>query len=61
MISGHIRGQYLDHRKHWVIPERAEALSVPLYLHSKMPGEDMIKPYLAYPGLASSRTSSGST
>jgi len=53
MINGHIRGQYLDDRKYWVILERAEALGVPLYLHPQMPGPDMIKPYLAYPGLAS--------
>jgi len=53
MINGHIRGEYLDDRKYWVILERAEALGVPLYLHPKMPGPDMIKPYLAYPGLAS--------
>jgi 5-carboxyvanillate decarboxylase len=53
VINGHIRGEYLDDRKYWVILERAEGLGVPLYLHPKMPGPEMIKPYLAYPGLAS--------
>jgi len=53
VVNGHIRGEYLDDRKYWVIFERAEKLDVPIYLHPKMPGPDMIKPYLAYPGLAS--------
>jgi len=53
VINGHIRGEYLDDRKYWVILERAQGLGVPLYLHPKMPGPEMIKPYLTYPGLAS--------
>jgi 2,3-dihydroxybenzoate decarboxylase len=53
MVNGHIRGEYLDDPKYWVIFERAEKLDVPIYIHPKMPGPDMIKPYLAYPGLAS--------
>lgn len=53
VVNGHIRGEYLDDRKYWVIFERAEKLNVPIYIHPKMPSSDMIKPYLAYPGLAS--------
>jgi len=53
VVNGHIRGEYLDDRKYWVIFERAEKLDVPIYIHPKMPPPDMIKPYLAYPGLAS--------
>jgi predicted TIM-barrel fold metal-dependent hydrolase len=53
MINGHIRGEYLDDRKYRVLLERAEKLDVPIYIHPKMPSPDMIKPYLAYPGLAS--------
>lgn len=53
MITGHIRGEYLDEQKYWVIFERAEKLDVPIYIHPGMPSPDMIKPYLAYPGLAS--------
>jgi 5-carboxyvanillate decarboxylase len=53
VVNGHIRGEYLDDRKYWPIFERAEKMDVPIYIHPKMPGPDMIKPYLAYPGLAS--------
>jgi 2,3-dihydroxybenzoate decarboxylase len=53
VVNGHIRGKYLDDQKYWVIFERAEKLDVPIYLHPKMPASNMIKPYLAYPGLAS--------
>jgi 2,3-dihydroxybenzoate decarboxylase len=53
VVNGHIRGEYLDDQKYWVIFERAEKLDVPIYIHPKMPSPDMIKPYLAYPGLAS--------
>jgi len=53
MVNGHIRGEYLDDQKYWIIFERAEKLDVPIYIHPKMPSPDMIKPYLAYPGLAS--------
>jgi 5-carboxyvanillate decarboxylase len=52
MINSHIRGEYLDDRKYWVIFERAEELGVPLYLHPRQPSPDMIKPYLTYPQLA---------
>jgi 2,3-dihydroxybenzoate decarboxylase len=53
VVNGHIQGEYLDDQKYWVILERAEKLDVPIYIHPKMPSSDMIKPYLAYPGLAS--------
>lgn len=53
LVNGHIRGEYLDDKKYWPIFDRAERLDVPIYIHPKMPGPDMIKPYMAYPGLAS--------
>jgi len=53
MINGNIRGEFLDDQKYWVIFEMAQKLDVPIYIHPKMPPSDMIKPYLAYPGLAS--------
>jgi 5-carboxyvanillate decarboxylase len=53
VVNGHIHGEYLDDKKYWVIFEVAEKLDVPIYIHPKMPSPDMIKPYLAYPGLAS--------
>lgn len=53
VVNGHIQGEYLDDPKYWVIFEVAEKLDVPIYIHPKMPPPDMIKPYLAYPGLAS--------
>jgi 2,3-dihydroxybenzoate decarboxylase len=52
IINGHIRGEYLDNQKYQVILERAEKLGVPIYIHPRMPSPDMLKPYLAYPGLA---------
>lgn len=51
LITGNIRGEFLDEPKYRVIFERAEKLNVPIYIHPKMPPSDMIKPYLAYPGL----------
>jgi 2,3-dihydroxybenzoate decarboxylase len=51
VINGNIRGEFLDGRKFWPIFERAEQLDVPIYIHPKMPPADMLKPYLAYPGL----------
>ncbi len=50
-INSHIRGEYLDDQKYWVIFEKAEKLAVPIYLHPRQPSPDMIKPYLAYPDL----------
>ena len=53
IINGNIRGEFLDDKKFWPILETAQKLDVPIYIHPKMPPADMIKPYLAYPGLAS--------
>jgi 5-carboxyvanillate decarboxylase len=52
-INGNIKGEFLDDQRFWPIFERAEKLDVPLYIHPKMPPAEMLKPYLAYPGLAS--------
>ena len=49
MTNSHIRGEYLDEKKYWVIFETAEKLGVPIYLHPRQPSPDMIKPYLSYP------------
>jgi 5-carboxyvanillate decarboxylase len=53
VINSHIRGEYVDAKKYWVIFESAERLGVPIYLHPKQPPPDMLKPYLVYPILAS--------
>ena len=59
LITGNIKGEFLDDRKFWPIFETAEKLDVPIYIHPKMPPADMIKPYLAYPGLASAMAGFG--
>jgi 5-carboxyvanillate decarboxylase len=51
-INSHVRGEYLDDKKFWVVFEVAEKLNVPIYLHPQMPSPDFIKPFLAYRGLA---------
>lgn len=53
-IDSHVKGEYLDDKKYWVIFEKAEELGVPIYLHPKPPPRDMLKPYLTYPALAGS-------
>jgi 2,3-dihydroxybenzoate decarboxylase len=53
LINSHTKGEYLDDKKYWVILEMAERLDVPVYIHPRCPSPDMIKPYLAYRGLAS--------
>ena len=53
-INSHVRGEYLDDPKFWVIFEKAEKLGVPVYLHPRSPSPDLIKPYLTYPVLISS-------
>lgn len=50
-VDSHINGEYLDNKKYWPIFEKAEELDVPVYIHPREPSPDMIKPYLAYPGL----------
>jgi 2,3-dihydroxybenzoate decarboxylase len=52
--DSHVRGEYLDDKKYWPIFAKAEELDVPMYLHPREPSPDMIKPYLAYPGLPGS-------
>jgi len=51
-ISSHVKGEYLDDEKFWVIFEMAEQLGVPIYLHPRVPPPDMIKPFLKYKELA---------
>jgi predicted TIM-barrel fold metal-dependent hydrolase len=43
IINGHNRGRYLDDRFFWPILERAEALSVPIYLHPTQPPKPVIE------------------
>lgn len=50
-INSHVGGEYLDDRKYWEVFEVAEKLGVPIYLHPKEPGPDMVKPYAVYPEL----------
>ncbi len=52
VINSHIRGEYLDNQKFWIILEKAEELGVPIYLHPKQPSAEMIQPFLTYPALA---------
>ncbi len=43
VINGHVGGRYLDDEFFWPILERAEALTVPLYLHPTPPPKPVIK------------------
>jgi predicted TIM-barrel fold metal-dependent hydrolase len=43
LINGHSRGRYLDDKFFWPILERAEALSVPIYLHPTRPPQAVIE------------------
>lgn len=43
LINGHSRGRYLDDKFFWPILERAEALSVPIYLHPTKPPQAVIE------------------
>jgi 5-carboxyvanillate decarboxylase len=45
---------FLDDPEYWVFLETAEKLGVPIYLHPKVPGKDMVNPYLKYPILSRS-------
>jgi predicted TIM-barrel fold metal-dependent hydrolase len=45
MINGHVRGEFLDHRKYWSIFECAQALDVPIYLHPTIPHPAVLKAY----------------
>jgi len=50
MINGHVRGRYLDDKFFWPIFERAEALSVPVYVHPTYPPQPVID--ASYSGFA---------
>ncbi len=52
IVTGSVQGEYLDKKKYWPIFAMAERLDVPIYIHPKMPPENMIAQYLEYPGLA---------
>jgi uncharacterized protein len=43
IINGHARGRYLDDPFFWPILERAEALSIPLYLHPTQPPQAVVE------------------
>jgi predicted TIM-barrel fold metal-dependent hydrolase len=43
LINGHTRGRYLDDRFFWPILERAEALSIPIYLHPAVPPQAVVE------------------
>ena len=43
LINGHSRGRYLDDKFFWPILERAEKLSVPIYLHPTPPPKAVIE------------------
>jgi len=47
-LNSHVRGEYLDDAKYWVIFEKAESLDVPIYLHPTLPSPAIIKPYADY-------------
>jgi predicted TIM-barrel fold metal-dependent hydrolase len=51
VINGHHRGRYLDDRFFWPILERAESLSVPIYLHPTLPPKPVIE--ASYGGFSS--------
>jgi predicted TIM-barrel fold metal-dependent hydrolase len=50
LISGTIRGEFLDHPKFAPLLQRAQALDVPIYVHPGMPVPEVRKAY--YDGLA---------
>jgi len=47
-INSHVKGEYLDDKKYWVIFERAEKLGVPINIHPMIPSLSTLKPYAAY-------------
>jgi hypothetical protein len=50
VINGHHRGRYLDDKFFWPIPERAQQLHVPIYLHPTQPPKPVID--ASYTGFA---------
>jgi predicted TIM-barrel fold metal-dependent hydrolase len=58
MIHGLTDGKFADHRDHWPVFERAQALDMPIYLHPGRPHSDVIAAYYEdyvekYPGILS--------
>jgi 5-carboxyvanillate decarboxylase len=51
-INSQTKGEYLDNSKFWPIFEAAEALDVPIYIHARIPCNQMVKAYMGYAGLA---------
>jgi len=47
-LNSHVRGEYLDDPKYWIIFETAERLDVPIYLHPTLPSPSILKPYADY-------------
>lgn len=48
IINSHTNGEYLDLPKYWPILEAAEAFDLPIYLHPREPGPQMVAPFLDY-------------
>jgi predicted TIM-barrel fold metal-dependent hydrolase len=53
-LIGAEKRTFLDDPEYAVFLATAEKLGVPIYMHPKVPGEDMIGPYLKYPILSRS-------
>ena len=51
LINSHTKGEYLDEPKFSVIFEKAQELDVPIYIHPRVPAQDMVKPFQKYFGL----------
>jgi predicted TIM-barrel fold metal-dependent hydrolase len=47
MVNGQTEGRFLDDRRFWPIPEAAEALGVPIYLHPAPPPAPVADAYYA--------------
>ena len=47
LINGHHRGRYLDDKFFWPILERAESLSVPIYIHPTQPPPAVVEAWYA--------------
>lgn len=51
-VNSQTNGEYLDDQKFWPIFETAEQLDVPIYIHARIPSQQMVKAYMGYPGMA---------
>ncbi len=47
-LQSHVRNEYLDDQKYWLIFERAEKLDVPIYIHPTTPSTAILKSYADY-------------